>query len=301
MRITVTGAGGFVGSYLVRALAARGDEVDPWTRATVDVTDPEAVGRALRRFAPGAVVHLAAQSLPTRSWDEPAETYRVNVGGAIGLLEGARALPRPPRLLLAGSSAEYAEPAGGAPLAEHAPAGPNSPYAASKLAADELARMYARRYGLDVVRFRPFFLVGPGKTGDVCSDFARRVVAIERGAPPALRVGDLNGVRDMIDVRDGAAAIMRLLDAGAAGELYNVCGGVGTRIGEIVDTYRALATVPFEVVQDPALLRPLEHAVKIGDAARLRALGWSPAYRLHDTLRAILEHARALPADPALA
>lgn len=293
MRIVVTGAGGFIGSYLARALAERGDEVEGWTRATIDITDGNAVRAALERSAPGAVVHLAAQSLPMRSWAEPGETYRVNVGGAINLLEAARALARPPRLLIAGSSAEYAEPAGGAPIAEDAPLAPNSPYAASKTAADELARMYGRRYELDIVRFRPFSLVGPGKTGDVCSDFAARIVAIERGAEPAFRTGDLTAVRDMIDVRDGVAGVLRLLDAGAPGEVYNVCGGRGVAIGTVLETYRRLTAAPVAVMQDPALLRPLEHAVKIGDPAKLRGLGWAPAIALDETLRAILEDARA--------
>jgi len=294
MRITVTGAGGFIGSYLVEALERRGEVVDGWMRPAVDITDAAAVAHALARFAPDAVVHLAAQSLPTRSWEEPAATYRVNVGGAINVLEGARVLARPPRVLLAGSSAEYAEPADGQPIAEDAPSAPNSPYASSKFAVHQLGGMYGLRYGLHVVRFRPFFLVGPRKAGDVCSDFARRVVAIERGAEPTMRVGDLTGVRDMIDVRDGVTALLRLIDAGGAGEVYNICGGRGVRISDILAAYRRLATVPVAVVEDPVLMRPLEHAIKVGDPTKLRALGWSPAYAFDETLRAILDYSRGL-------
>jgi GDP-4-dehydro-6-deoxy-D-mannose reductase len=293
MRITVTGAGGFIGSYLVRALTERGDEVRAWTRSVVDITEARAVRETLASDAPDAIVHLAAQSSPTQSWAEPAATYRVNVGGAINLLEAARAMPHPPRLLLAGTSAEYAQPADDVLIAEDAPLEPESPYGSSKLAADELARMYGRRYGLEIVRFRPFSLVGPGKSGDVCSDFARRIVDVERGADPVLRVGNLTKVRDMIDIRDGVRAILRLVDAGASGEIYNLCGGRGVRIADILDVYRRLATVPITVAEDTALLRQIDHGVKIGDPAKLRALGWAPAHALDDTLRAILDAARA--------
>jgi GDP-4-dehydro-6-deoxy-D-mannose reductase len=293
MRITVTGAGGFIGSNLVRALTERGDEVRAWTRSVVDVTDPDAVRETLATDAPDAIVHLAAETSPTRSWAEPGATYRVNVGGAINVLEAARALPHPPRLLLAGTSAEYAQPPGGVLLAEDAPLEPESPYGSSKLAVDELGRMYGRMYGLEIVRFRPFSLVGPGKSGDVCSDFARRIVDVERGADPVLRVGNLTKVRDMIDIRDGVRAILRLLDAGASGEIYNLCGGRGVRIADVLDVYRRLATVPITVAEDPALLRQIDHGVKIGDPAKLRALGWAPAHALDDTLHAILDAARA--------
>ncbi len=293
MRIIVTGAGGFIGGYLTEALTARGDVVEGWTRATIDIADPAAVSAALTRFRPDAVVHLAAQSLPGRSWDEPAMTYETNVGGTINLLEAARSQSVRPRILLAGSSAEYAEPNDGAPISEDAPIAPNSPYGASKFASMQLALLYYRHYGLEIVGFRPFALIGPRKTGDVCSDFARRIVAIERGAPPSMVVGDLSVVRDMIDVRDGVDGILRLIDDGVPGEIYNICAGRAVSIGTILQAYRHATTVPFETTQDPALLRPLEQKVKIGDPSKLQALGWTPVRPLDETLVDILAYWRA--------
>jgi GDP-4-dehydro-6-deoxy-D-mannose reductase len=293
MRITVTGAGGFIGSFLVEALTQRGDNVEAWTRRTVDVTDAGCVVEALERFAPEVVVHLAAQSLPGRSWDDPAETYRVNVGGTIALLEAARTRSSPPRVLLAGSSAEYGEPADGTAIAEDARIAPNSPYGSSKFAVTQLGELYRQHYGLDIVGFRPFALVGPRKTGDVCSDFARRIVAIERGADPRMLVGDVSVVRDMIDVRDGVDGLLRLIDDGVSGEMYNICAGRGVAIGDILRTLSRMATVPVEITQDRALLRPLEQKVKIGDPSKLRALGWSPVRPLDETLADILAYWRA--------
>jgi GDP-4-dehydro-6-deoxy-D-mannose reductase len=284
MRIVVTGAGGFIGSFLEEALVRRGDQVAAWTRDDVDITDLPAVQVALERFDPNAVVHLAARSLPGRSWNDPTETYRVNVGGTIAILEAARRLSSPPRVLIAGSSAEYAEPDDGAPLSEGAVLEPNSPYGSSKIAAYEIANLFHKHYGLPIIGFRPFALIGPRKTGDACSDFARRIVAIERGTATSMVVGDLSVVRDMVDVRDGAEAILRLIDEGATGEVYNICSGRGVGIGEMLEAFRAQATMPIDVTRDATLLRPLEQKVKIGDPSKLRALGWTTARSLEETL-----------------
>jgi GDP-4-dehydro-6-deoxy-D-mannose reductase len=306
MRVIVTGANGFIGWHLVEAMARRGDTVQAWTHGSndgrwsgpvesvaVDITDSVAVSKRMVAYAPQLVIHMAAQSLPGRSWQEPALTYHVNVVGLINVMESVRGSATPPRLLAAGSSAEYADPADGGIIAEDAPTEPNSPYAASKLAADQLLRLYHRRYGLDIVRFRPFFITGPRKRGDVCSDFARRIVAIERGEEKTLGVGSLDVVRDIIDIKDGVSAILLIAASGKAGEVYNVCGGRPVSIGEILEIYQKLAAVPVQVSHDPALLRPLEQKVKVGDASKLRALGWKPAIELGETLKSILEYWRA--------
>lgn len=308
MRLLVTGAGGLIGWHLVEAAALRGDVVRAWARhavapgwptgietAATGLFDPAALAQDLAAFAPDAIVHLAAQSLPGPSWADPITTYQVNVLGTINLIEAARALPRPPRLLLAGSSAEYAEPVGDEMITERSPLEPNNPYGASKLAAEEYARLCARRYGQDIVFFRPFFLLGPRKKGDVCSDFARRIVGIERGGVPVMKVGDLRPVRDMMDVRDGVDAILRIIASGQGGEVYNICSGTSITIADILETYRGMARVQVTVEQDQALLRPLDHKSKIGDPARLHALGWQMRHKLDDTLRGILDYWRTVP------
>ena len=306
MRVVVTGASGFIGWHLVDAMMRRGDIVQAWMLRVsaavweipvesvfVDITDPTAISSQLMSFVPDLIVHLAAQSYPARSWEQPASTYQVNVIGAIHLLEAVRFLPSPPRVLMTGSSAEYAEPATGNPISESAETEPNSPYGTSKLAVDHLVKLYVRRYNLDLIRVRPFYFVGPRKTGDVCSDFAKQIVAIERGEKNTLRVGALEVVRDIIDGRDGANGFLYIAGAGKRGELYNICGGGGVSIGEVLETYRRLAIKPIAIAHDPALVRPLEQKVKIGNSDKLRALGWKPEHDLADTLGSILEYWRA--------
>ena len=155
-----------------------------------------------------------------------------------------------------------------------------------------MVELYVRRYALDLVRFRPFFIAGPRKIGDVCSDFARRIVEIERGGDNVLRVGLLEVVRDIMDIRDGVRGVTRIAEVGARGEVYNLATGHGVRIGEILEIFRRISGVPLIVETNPALLRPLEQKTRIGDPRKLAALGWEPKCKLEDTLRSILDYWR---------
>ncbi len=301
MRGLVTGAGGFLGQYLVRQLVAAGHEVTALERAggrstegvpnvACDIGDAEALHVAVAAARPDWIFHLAAQSLPGRSWEDPAGTCRTNIVGTINLLEAVRAAAPAARVVVAGSSSEYA--AAPAPIPEEAPLQPSSPYAISKLATDQAARLYGTRYGLAVMRVRPFFLLGPGKTGDVSSDLARGVVAIERGQARDLPVGNLEAVRDFVDCRDGVAAMVVVAERGEPGGAYNICSGRGIAIRHLLDAFKAAARVPVVERVDAARLRPLDEPVKIGDSARLRGLGWAPRIALAQSVADILEYWR---------
>jgi len=308
MRVLVTGAGGLIGSHLIEVAARRGDSVRGWTRdhavfdwptgvsiAEIDLSDRGAITKDLTEFTPDVIVHLAAQSFTGPSWQDPAATYHANVLSTIHLVEVARTLSKMPRFIMAGSSAEYAEPSDDRLIDEGSRLEPDNPYGASKLAAEQFVQLCVRRYGLDAIRIRPFFLVGPRKSGDVCSDFARRIVAIERGQQTIMQVGDLSPVRDIMDIRDGIDAILRVIDGGKQGEVYNICTGHGVSIGDILKIYCRMTRVPIEIHQDPNLNRPLDPRSKIGDPWKLKALGWKIQYALEETLQQILDYWRSIP------
>jgi GDP-4-dehydro-6-deoxy-D-mannose reductase len=302
VKYLVTGAGGFIGWHMVDRLTRDGHSVTAWLRATVDhwpgrevcaaaidVTDARAVAVGLAAAEPDVIVHLAAQSLPMRSWAEPSTTMGVNIGGTLNLLEAVRAAPaRPIRILFAGSSGQYGSSTDGSPIGEDFRTEPGSPYAVSKLAADHCARLYAQAYGMDIVRFRPFFWIGPRKMGDAASDLARRVIAIERGAAPQLRVGRTDSVRDMIDVRDGISALVMLAERGVKGMAYNICCGHGTSIADIIAAYQATARTRFEVVPDADLLRPVDEPIRVGDPHLIFGLGWRPRITMNQALDNVL-------------
>jgi GDP-4-dehydro-6-deoxy-D-mannose reductase len=200
-----------------------------------------------------------------------------------------------PVIVVACSSSEYALSRDGRPIKETDTMQPLSPYAVSKLAMDHCAHLYAVRYKLNVLRVRPFFLIGPGKVGDVCSDLARRVVAVERGEAADVPVGQLDIVRDFLDIRDGIEAMELIAAKGECSQDYNICAGHGYRIAEVLDGYRKLARKPILERVDPSLLRPIDEPVKVGDPGKLKALGWTARYSLEESLAAILEYWRCRP------
>lgn len=297
MRVFVTGAAGFVGGYLLPHLEGAGMTVTATDRE-VDVTDPRSLGAAIRRARPDAIVHLAAQSSVQASYANPLEAFRINYLGSLTLLRVIAADASAARVLLIGSSDAYGDAGSGKrPIRESDPLRPTSPYARSKAAAELLGALAAADRGLDVVRVRAFTHIGRGQTDRfVASSFAKQIAEIARGSrEPRLAVGNLDSVRDFLDVRDVVDAYCRLLDPGVPPGVYNVASGRGVAVREILDTLIELAGVSPEIEVDASRYRPTDQ--RIGDASRLRkATGWSPAIDLRDTLAGMLDFWRAAPA-----
>jgi len=295
VRALVTGARGFVGSWLTAHLVESGDDVVGIDHE-VEITDGEAVRNAVMEAAPDVVYHLAALTSVGRSWIDPSEVLQVNAIGTLYVLEAARACPHPPRVLLTSSAEVYgAVPEELLPVTEDAPLAPVTPYAASKVAAEYLGVQAHLAYGLPVLRMRPFNHVGPGQsTAFVVSALAQRIVEARRSGADSIVTGNLTARRDLTDVRDVVRAYRLLAERGVAGEVYNVCSGRDIAIAEVAKQLQGLAGVDLEFELDPALARPVDVPVVRGDFAKLReATGWEPHLSLERTLRDVLEQADA--------
>jgi GDP-4-dehydro-6-deoxy-D-mannose reductase len=311
VKVLVTGIAGFVGGHFVDYLRAEQPQVQvigmdsrpgPRVRAmqveaiAADVEDAAAVAEALGRVRPDGILHLAAQSSPQRSWDDPAGTLRTNVMGLLNLLEGARAHGLAPRVLAVGSAEEYGQvDPRDLPLREDAPLRPLTPYAVSKVAQGYLGQQYALTGGVPVVCTRTFHHTGPRRgEGFAESSFARQLAEIEAGRrEPVLEVGNLDAVRDFTDVRDVVRAYWLLLERGRAGEVYNVCSGHGVRLRDLLHTLIEVSGLRVEVRVDPARLRASDVPELVGDAGRIRAdLGWEPRIPLEQSLRDLLQYWR---------
>ena len=180
-------------------------------------------------------------------------------------------------------------------MREDAPLRPTSPYAASKAAASLLALQAYLGAGLDTIRVRPFNHTGPGQPPKfLVPALAHRIAAAERDGADDIAVGSLDPVRDLSDVRDVVRAYRLLAAHGTAGEIYNVCSGHGVTVREVAERLIGHAARPLRLTVDPALVRPVDVPRLVGDGTRLRAAtGWRPQYSLDETLRDVLDAARA--------
>ena len=182
------------------------------------------------------------------------------------------------------------------PITEDAPFRPVTPYAASKIAADQLGLQAWLGYGLEVLRVRAFNHLGPGQTtAFVAPALAERIALNERDGSDVVPVGNLTPRRDITDVRDVVRAYRLLMTHGEPGEAYNVCTGRDLSIGELAEHLVALAAHPMRLEPDPALQRRVETPVLRGDNTKLRrATGWEPEIPLDQTLADVLAEHRAL-------
>lgn len=310
MRILITGASGFIGRNLSSYAVEHGHEVIGthlssaelsvrglpkkgvrWER--LDIQDRAAVERLVTQVQPDAVFHLAAQAYAQRAWNDPDDTFRTNVLGTIYLYEALRQHPPRAGILLSASGAAYGVPTR-LPVSEDSPLNPTNPYGVSKACQDMLSLQYSLNFGLRILRARLFGTTGPGKTGDAMNDFARQVAQIERtGRAGQIKVGNLETLRDVSDVRDAVRALWKIFEVGDPKEPVNVAAGQSYSIRDIATTLARLARVPIELVPERSLFRPTDEPDNRADVSRLRALGHVPEYPLERTISDALDYWRA--------
>lgn len=306
--ILVTGSQGFVGGWAIAALRDRFPDAsivgtsmaaDAAGLLPLDLRDDASVDAAVASARPDIVLHLAAISTVAAARNDLAAAFEVNLNGTMRLATAVlRHVPHA-RFLFVGSSDVY----GGtfarwpAPLDEDAPLAPLNGYAASKAAADLLIGQMAVADGLRAIRLRPFNHTGPGQDSRfVVPSFARQLARIAAGRQsPSISVGNLEGSREFLDVRD----IVRAYAAAASGDdrlfdgrIINLSSGRPIRIRTVLDRLIALSGLSVEVIVDPARFRPEEERFAGGNATRASdLLGWRPSIALDTTLREILDAA----------
>lgn len=291
--VLITGAGGFVGRYLLDALAGAGyavagtsptprpDDLNrgiPWF--TADLRDASSLRVVPRRW--WGIVHLAARSIP-QSYSSVADVLE-NVAMTIELtdyLQGGR-------LLYVSSSHVYQT--GPAALTEHSPERPAGRYGLSKLLCEQVVLSKQGRF--DVRIARPFNHIGMGMSVDlVIPSIIRRIVE-ERAAAAPLHMLGKNSVRDFVDVRDVVDAYRQILEIDApAQRKFNVCSGQPVAIGKIAEILLEISGRHRAVEFADSRLSTDDTDIMVGDAGLLgRTTGWQPRHTLRDSLDEMFRH-----------
>ncbi|MBV8528815.1 MAG: NAD(P)-dependent oxidoreductase [Candidatus Dormibacteraeota bacterium] len=311
----VTGASGFTGTHVCRALAAEGWKVvalvrpagaerrrarpepdDQTARVPVDLLDREAVRVAVIEASPDRIVHLAGLRGPAALPD----LLTANVTATDHVLSAALELlrDREVRVLVPGSAAEYGDSTSGQQgrrLQEGDALQPLTAYGVSKVAQVCLAQRYHRTEGVPVYLARPFNIVGAGEPSDlVCSSLARQMVGAARASGSGqVVVNSTERVRDFTDVRDVASAYLTILHRGDAGVVYNVCTGIPRAIGEVIDILATL-TGCRATVRRGAASTSGDVRSSVGDPSRINEIGWQARVPLRASLHELVDEWRVL-------
>jgi len=272
----VLGAGGFLGGWVVRELAAREIQVTTVGRAggpqasaldiEADILDLDLVGLCNEA---DVIFHLAGSGDVPHSLEQPGVDLRANLQTTVALLDGARRAKDPPRVVLASSAAVYGESVT-VPMSESHPLLPISPYGVSKLAAEHYLRVFHRLHGVPGIAVRPFSVYGPGQRKLVVHDLLKRLLA---GEDPLLISAPADVTRDFVYVADIAAAMVGLAErAPAQAEAYNLASGRATSLQELFGGLRDAAGYDAEAVfiQGQA---PGNPAHWYGDPSKAASLG----------------------------
>jgi len=306
--VLVTGAGGFIGSHLTQALARAGAEVRAFVRynsrgdhgwlevADPDVSqeievfrgdlgNPEAVAGAMAGRE--VVFHLGALIPIPYSYRHPREFVTANVEGTLNVVEAARR-EEPARIVHTSTSEVYGT-AQTVPIDEDHPLHPQSPYAASKVGADQIALSFQRSFGTPVVVTRPFNTYGPRQS-------ARAVIptiVTQALARDVVELGATDPTRDFLFVEDTVRGMMRCAEAeGVEGEVINLGTGIEISIGELAERVLRQLGKELPVALDQDRLRPADSEVErlvAGTAKAKRLLGWEPEVDLDEGLRQTIE------------
>jgi GDPmannose 4,6-dehydratase len=322
-RALITGISGMVGSHLAEYLIAHTDwdiygmirwrspldnlqnltdRINRRDRVFLlygDLHDTLGVQDVVRKAAPDYVFHLAAQSFPRTSFESPLDTYDTNIQGTARVLDALR-LTSPKAVVHVCASSEVfgRVPKEKLPIDEECSFHPASPYAISKVGTDLIGRYYAEAYGMTVMTTRMFTHTGP-RRGDVFAEstFAKQIAMIEAGhIPPVVKVGNLQSLRTVADVRDAVRAYYMLATVNPQpGGYYNIGGTFSCTIEDLLKTLIAMSpkAKDIRIEVDPERLRPIDADLQVPDTRKFhKHTGWAPEIPFETTMRDLLEYWR---------
>ena len=312
MKILITGAGGFVGTYLIRQLQKKTDNeiYGAVYKSTSDIssllpqnhilegdlTDFAVAESHLQTVQPDIIYHLAALAIVGNSFANATKVINTNTNLSFNLFEAARLIVPKARIIHICSANVYGAVLDSSrPLTESTPFRPLNPYSVSKINQEMLGLEYHLTYGSDVIALRPFNHTGIGQTTDfLIPRLAQQFAAIEKGQlAPTIEIGNLDSIRDFSDVRDMVRAYVLAAESCLAGEAYNIGSGKGYKVSQVIDIFQSLSQAKVEIKVKKDLVRSADVPALVADFTKFKeATGYFPVISLERTISDILDFYR---------
>lgn len=269
-KVLITGAGGFVGKYIIEEFKKQNYEIiacdinkkqvfeDDIKYYDMNILDKQVVEKIIEDCQPDYLINLAAISSVGLSWSIPDKTIEVNVVGTLNLLDAVKKHCSKCKILLIGSSEEYESK--DTPLKETDTVNANNPYGISKVTQENFAKLYSEKYGLNIVCTRSFNHTGVGQLDQfVIPSFCKQVAEIDKTHKPGkIFVGNLSAYRDISDVKDIVKVYRKLLENDTDELIYNVGSGKAHKIEDILKYIVSLSSQEIEIVIDKDKIRPVD-------------------------------------------
>lgn len=307
MKILITGANGFVGQHLIELLKpdyqilglihnSNLENSENVTYLSGNILDQGFLEDTLKSFQPDFIVHLAAIAIT--SSPNPENIFKINLFGTLNLYQAISQLKSAdfnPKILYISSAEVYGKTTNPENITEESPFFPGNFYGTSKVSADRLSFQMSKSNGLKIIIIRPFNHTGPGQQkGFFVPDMAAQIVKAENLDEGEIVTGNLESVRDFLDVRDVVAGYKLALETDLPpGEAFNLSSGQGFSMKQILDKLISLAKKPLKICYDKSRIRPSDIQITIGNNSKFKKLtNWEPKIPIDQTLLDTLEYWR---------
>ncbi len=297
----ITGITGFAGRHLKTILEEEGykvfgislDKEDDYI-FKVNLNHTNRIKEIVKKISPDIVFHLAAQTNVGISWKKPEFSLKNNSISTINILSALREVEKKVKFYFMSSAEVYGRKKK-FPIKENSSLNPLNPYALSKKLGEELVVFYGSNFKIKAFIGRAFNFTGAWQRDVfVLPSFTKRLVEMEKGLrEKILYTGNLDVVRDFLDVRDSMRAVFMISKKGCELTPYNISSGKGYSIGELLDKLLKYFKFNVKIIETKRKLRKNDIPVLIGDNSKLiKDTGWKRRYAIDDTLSYLVEYWR---------
>jgi len=250
--------------------------------------------KIIKKINPSVIFHLASTANVRDSFNSPRKTIENNNAITLNLLEVIRINKINPLIIICSTSEVYGKiNKKDVPIKETKNIGPVNPYSASKAFQDLLSQIYSECYGIKIIITRMFSYTNARKNYLFQTSFAKQIADIEKGKKKILTHGNLNSVRNIIDITDAMEAYWLAAKRGRIGKIYNISGKKVISVGNYLKELKKLSNVKIKSKIDKKLLRPVDVTLQIADTKKfIKDTRWSPKISFEESMKKLLNECR---------